>query len=246
MSDYFDDPTVLVPVDLSKEGWKNLEPFEVLSSTDVILLGLYPIKDQVSLAQAREQLGDKARERLRTLNEKFESVGVEIESELVFSEDFTDAIDRVAVKKNCNAILTWNQRMVFNRIGVLVKCEHGIDHVINATAWLMIDQDQEMELIHFYERGLDDQTRKERESVLRSSLNYLHDRGIDPDVNQLDLRIEAVNDPQQAMVEAANDYDALIMGETDQTVTSVIFGRRHEEVQEEANGPVLIVRNPEN
>lgn len=243
MSDYFDNPTVLVPVNLSKEGWKNLEPFELLSSTDVVLLGLYPIKDQVSLAQARKQLGDKVEKRLRTLSEKFESVGVEADCELVFSEDFTDAIDRAAVKKECNAILTWNQRMVFDRIGVLVKCEHGIDHVISATAWVMVDQDQEMDLVNFLKQDTKDETRAERKSVLESSLGYLCDRGIDRD--RLNLRLQEVADPVEAMVKAANKYDALIMGETDQTIASVIFGRRHELVQEESDGPVLIVRNPE-
>lgn len=243
MTYYFDDPSVLVPVDLSKEGWKNLEPFELLSSTDVVLLGLYPIKDQVSLAQAQEQLGEKANKRLRTLSEKFAGVGVETDNELVFSEDISDAIDRVAVEKDCNAILTWNQRMVFQRIGVLVKCEHGIDHVINATAWLMIDQDQEMDLVHFLEKGKDGAVREERKSVLESSLDYLRDRGIDSE--RLNLRLETVEDLRDAIIDAANEYDALIMGETEQTVASVIFGRLHELVQGESEGPVLVVRNPE-
>lgn len=243
MSDYFDDPSVLIPVDLSKEGWENLEPFELLSSTDVVLLGLYPIKDQVSIAQAREQLGEKANKRLKILSGKFASVGIETDNELVFSQDFPDAIDRAAIEKGCNAILTWNQRMVFNRIGVLVKCEHGIDHVINATAWVMIDQDQEMDLVHFTEEGIDDESCKKRKSVLESSLEYLSDRGIQRD--RLNLRIETVKDPKDAIVDAANEYDALIMGETEQTVASVIFGRLHELVQNESDGPVLIVRNPE-
>lgn len=243
MSDYFDEPSIIIPVDLSRDGWRNLEPVELLSSTDVVLLGLYPIKDQVSLSQAREQLGEKAEKRLRTLCQRFENVGVEPDCELVFSEDFSDAIDRVAVEKGCNGILTWNQKMVFDRIGVLVKCEHGIDHVINATAWLMIDQDQEMDLVHFLETGVDDETYQERKTSLESSLDYLCDRGIDRD--RLNLRMEIVEDPQDAMVKAADEYDALIMGETEQTVASVIFGRQHELIQQASQGPVLIVRNPE-
>lgn len=243
MSDYFDGSRVLVPVDLSREDWEDLEPVELLSSTDVLLLGFYPVKDQVSLAQAREQLGEKAQRRLEILNDKFFDLGIEPESELVFSENFSDAVDRVAVEKNCSAILTWNQRMVFEKIGVLLKCKHSIDHVISATVWLMIDQQQEIVFVHFLEEGIDDETREKRKSVLKSNLDYLCDRGFDRD--QLKIRMVVVDDPEEAMVKTANEYDVLIMGETEPTVKSTIFGLHHELVQEESDGPVLIVRNPE-
>lgn len=242
MSDFIEDLNVLVPVDLSESDWGQLEPCELLSSANVVLLGLYPIKDQVSLAQAREQLGEKAVNRLNTLAEKFKNVGVEVDSQLVFSEDFSEAINRVGVKKDCNATMTWNRKMVFDRIGALVKCKHGIDHVINAVAWLMIDQNQEMDLVHFLEEDVEEEARDQRRSALEASLEYLCDQGIDR--SRLNLRMEIVDDPNDAMVNAANEYDALVMGETEETVRSIFFGHRHELVEDESDGPVLIVRNP--
>ncbi len=238
-NDYFQHAKVLVPVDLSKSGWKNLKPFELLSSVDVVLLGLYQITDQVSPEQARDEFGEEAKESLRTLCDRFEDFDVVVESKLMFSVDLTEAIDRVANEEGCNAILTWNEKTVFRDIGVYLRAGEPSTHLLDSVASLMLDKDQTIALIHYFEED-DESLEEERKTVLENKKDYLVDRGLNE--NQIEIVIEQVEDIDQAMVDSVSDFDAVVMGETEPSVASKIFGTRHEKVQANSDGPVLIVR----
>jgi hypothetical protein len=242
-SDYFEEAKILVTVDLSKPGWDNLEPAEILSSVDVVLLGLYQITDQVTPEQARDEFEKEAEKRLQTLCKRFKLAGVLVESRLVFCVDLPDAIDRVAEEEDCNAILTWNEKSVFKQIGVFLRGEEESTHLMDSVASMMRDQDQSIALINFIEENNNEKSdtlEQERRTILENDREYLVDRGIEE--NQVDIIIKKVADVDEAMVETVSDYDAITMGETKPTVATKIFGTRHELVQGETEGPVLIVR----
>jgi nucleotide-binding universal stress UspA family protein len=238
-ADYFQDARVLVTVDLSNPGWENLEPVELLSSVDVLLLGLYQITDQVSPEQAREQFQEEAEQNIEELRERFNQFGVDVETRLVFCVNFAEAIDRVADEENCNAILTWNEKISFSRIGVFVRAEDRSSHLMDSVASLMADQEQTISLIHYIQED-SEEIERERRTVLENDKEYLVDRGIDQD--QVEIILETVDDVNEKMVEVLNSYDAIVMGETEPTVASRIFGTRHELIQENTAGPILIVR----
>lgn len=242
--DPFQDARILVTVDLSKQGWDNLEPFELLSSTEVVLLGLFQITDQVTPEQARDQFEKKAQERINQLEERFIEAGVIVEKRLHFCVDLAEGIDRVARDEDCTAILTWNETISFNHIGVFYRAYEGRDNILNNVASVMADQDQNVTLVHFIEEDDEGDDYEQEQSILKSDRDYLVEEGLDE--KQIDIRLDVVEDIDKALESAADQYDAIIMGETKPTAQSKIFGSRHEHVQENATGPVLIVRYPEN
>lgn len=241
-SDYFEGARVLVTVDLSKPGWKDLTPFEMLSSMDVVLLGFHPIPDQTTPEQAEDQLGEEAQRRLDELEKRFDHAGISVVKRLVFSGDFKKTLDTLADEENCTAILTWNERMNFDRIGVFLRADQGRDNIVNNLAAMMVNQDQEVELIHFISEDseIDD---AESRSILETERDYLVDRGCDEE--RISIRVDRVSDVDEALSETSNEYDAIVMGETKPSTASEVFGTRHELVQENAEGPVLVVRYPE-
>ncbi len=243
MVDSITPPKVLVPVDLSRSGWEEMEPFELLSSTRSLLLGLYPIKDQVSLDQAREQLEGKVRERLRVLARRFSEVGVDPETEVAFFKSYSDTIDRAVHEHDCSAVISWSRTFRFERIGAFVKCQQAIDHVIEIVGWLLIDRTQEIELVHFLDADTGPDEREKRRSALRSAVGHLKSRGIPEE--RVRTRVEEVDDLKEAMRRTVHDYDALVMGETERKGAARVFGTLHEAIQEETDGAVVVVRNPE-
>lgn len=240
--DYFEDARVLVTVDLSQSGWDNLEPVDLLSSVDVVLLGLYQITDQVSPEQARDTFEEEARERLAQLVDRFRHAGVLVDSKLVFSVDFAETIDRVADEENCNAILTWNEKKSFDRVGVFLHYQKDWENIMDSVAALMFDEDSEVELVTFYESDHEERNFDKLKTILDVEKDYLVDRGLDPE--KVSIRIEVTENPEKALMEAADEYDTVVMGETEPDLASKIFGTFHEEVQKNTQGPLLIVRYP--
>lgn len=242
-ADYFEEPRVLVTVDLSKPGWKNLQPFELLSSMEVVLLGLYPITDQVSPEQARDQFGEEAEERMNVLADRFRETGIPVEKCILFGVDLGEAIDRVAESENCTAILTWNESLAFHHIGVFLRAHEARNNILNNVAFLMADQDQQLTLVHFLEDNDDSTDVAEARSILETEREYLIERGLEEE--QIEIRIDRVEEIDDAIAETADEFDAVVMGETKPTVGSKIFGTRHELARENASGPIFIVRYPE-
>ena len=68
----------------------------------------------------------------------------------------------------------------------------------------------------------------------------LVERGLEPD----DLRtlIEDADAPLDAIADRAESHDAVVMGETDPSVTTFVFGLPSEQVAERFLGPVLVVQ----
>lgn len=243
MVGYFERSRVLVMVDLSRPGYANLEPTDLLSSTEVVLLGLYPVADQLALEQARTSFEAEAQDNLDTLQERFQQVGVEVEPELVFTHDPQASLDQVACQKECDALLTWNEQRTFDQVGVFLRYQKEWESIIDSVASLMVDEDSDVELVTFYEDDQEDRNYEELKTTLDVQKDYLVDRGVDAD--QISTCIDEVEDGWQAVIDRADEYDAVVMGEPDPSLMDNIFGTLHEDVDEATDGPVLIVRHPD-
>ncbi|MFO8115375.1 MAG: universal stress protein [Halorubrum sp.] len=67
------------------------------------------------------------------------------------------------------------------------------------------------------------------------------DEGIDP--ARLDWRQERGGSVADAIVGAAEDYDLLVVGESEPSLTDRILGDVTDDVIDESSGPLLIVRD---
>ncbi|WP_343160893.1 hypothetical protein [Halorubrum sp. CBA1125] len=78
--------------------------------------------------------------------------------------------------------------------------------------------------------------------MLADATNALVDRGVDRAA--VATRIEESTAPIDAIADHARDHDAVVMGETDPSVTTFVFGMPAEQVAERFLGPVLVVQRP--
>jgi len=205
-----------------------------------VLLGVYGITDQVSPDQARDQFEEEAESTLKTLADRFRQANLDIETALVFAVDLKEALNRVADKMNCHAVLTWNDELVFSKVAVFHRGEAEMNRMMEYVARIMAEQSQDVDLIHLCEDGLDDREVTRRRNLLGQQRGLLVEKGLEQ--GRVNIILEKVPDIDEALADKASKYEAIVMGETAPSVKSRLFGTRHELVIEHAGGAVLIVR----
>ncbi|MGM0372190.1 MAG: universal stress protein, partial [Halobacteriota archaeon] len=70
--------------------------------------------------------------------------------------------------------------------------------------------------------------------------DQLVEAGVGP--HQIQTLIEQRDRPFAAIESAAEDYDVVVMGETDPSVATFVFGMPHDQVASQFLGPVLVVK----
>lgn len=234
-----DRPSILVPLRVL-EG-EPLEPgvVELLSGARVVLLGYYEIPDQTAPGQARMQFEDRAQNRLNDLEAQFEDADAVVESTLVFTRDGDETIERVAREEDCVATLLLNPAAAMDDVLVAVRGDPLLDRLAAVAGGLFDDGTTSVTLLNVVR---DEERTADGEALLERVRSELTDAGVDSE--RIDERVETARRPIRKIVEVSEAFDAVMLGESDPTVMTVLFGEKSEQVADRFIGPVLVVRQP--
>ncbi|MCU4800439.1 universal stress protein [Halobacteria archaeon HArc-gm2] len=230
-------PSILVPVRVL-EG----EPIpegvpQLLANAHVVLLGYHVVPDQTATGQARMQFEERARKRLDEYEAIFEDAGASVERRLVFTHDGQQTIDRMISEYDALAVLVPNATRPPSDVLVAVRGAVGVDRLARVVVGLFADTDVSVTLYHVAD---EDETDEDVQTLLDGVVDRMRDLGLDrPGV---ETRIERDSGPLEAIVGAADEYDAVVMGETDPSLTTFVFGMPADQVAEQFLGPVLVVQ----
>jgi len=232
-----DRPTVLVPVRvLAGESIPEGVP-ELLANAHVVLLGYHVVPDQTAPGQARLQFEDRATNRLDELESILVDAGATVETRLVFTHAGQQTIDRTIAEHDCLAVLVPNATGPPEDVLVAVRGAVGVDRLARLVAGLFAGTGVAVTLFHVAAEG---ETDEDAETLLDGVTARLVERGIDEDA--LDVRLGEKQRPMDAIVDAADEFDAVVMGESDPSLATFVFGLRSEQVAEQFLGPVLVVQ----
>jgi len=232
-----DRPPILVPVRvLEGESIPDGVP-ELLADAHVVLLGYHVIPDQTAPGQARLQFEERATRRLTEFEDLFEDAGATVETRLVFTHDGQQTIDRTIYEQHCVAVLAPNATGGVEDVLVAVRGAVGADRLTRVVAGVFGGRDVTVTLYHVTGEG---ETEEDAQTLLDGLVARLVDRGVDAD--RVETRIERDGDVPDAIVGAADDYDAVVMGETDPSLTTYVFGLPADQVAERFLGPVFVVQ----
>lgn len=233
-----DRPTVLVPIRvLEGESIPEGVP-ALLANAHVVLLGYHVVPDQTATDQARAQFEDQAIRRLDDFTAMLEHAGATVEPRLVFTHDGQQTIDRMTDKHDCLAALIPNATRPIESILVAVRGVVGIDRFVRLVSGLFASMDVNVTLYHVAEP---DSTDEDVETLLDGIATRLSAEGIDADA--IDVRISRDGSPQEKIVDISDEYDAIVMGESDPSVATFLFGMRADQVAKQFLGPVLVVQH---
>jgi nucleotide-binding universal stress UspA family protein len=115
---------------------------------------------------------------------------------------------------------------------------HNAERIAHFVADLVQDGTTDVTLLHI----LEDEEEKAaiQEDVLDTVSSMAVEKGIDAGL--IRLRIEVADDPGDAIIDIAKEYDVVVIGETEPSVRAVIFGSVPEQIAQEAEVPVMVVR----
>ncbi|MEF8866656.1 MAG: universal stress protein [Salinibacter sp.] len=240
MTDSVSPPSsILVDVELPNPERLSASLIEVLSPLRVVLLGWFSVPEQTSPAQARDQFGEETQATLDTIVERFVEAGIEVTTRLVFTGDELDTISRISVEEECDAVLIPGRMDALRRVLVPLRGLENAHQIAPFVADLCRDATATVTLLHIVEEG--ETEADSRADVLRPAANRMRDHGLDTGL--LELEAMAADDPADAIVDRAEAYDLVVLGETEPSVQEILFGTVPERIVTSADVPVIVVRH---
>ncbi|MDQ2056370.1 universal stress protein [Halobellus sp. H-GB7] len=235
-----DRPSILIPVRvLEGESIPEGVP-ELLTNAHVVLLGYHVVPDQTATDQARYQFEDQATRRLNDFTAILEHAGATVESQLVFTHDGQTTIDRVTDEHDCLAVLIPNATRPIENVLVAVRGIVGVDRFVRLVSGLFATLDVNITLYHVAE---EDETDADVETLLDGVATRLSDEGLSSDA--IDIQISREGTPQEMIVDVSDSYDAIVMGESDPSVSTFLFGMTANQVAKQFLGPVFVIQHGE-
>ncbi|MFC4406567.1 universal stress protein [Haloarchaeobius iranensis] len=233
-------PSILVPLRvLEGESIPEGVP-ELLGNAHVVLLGYHVVPDQTATDQARSQFEDKAMRRLDDFTAILEHAGATVESRLVFTHDGQTTIDRTTEEHDCLAVLIPNATRPVENVLVPVRGIVGVDRFVRLLSGLFASEGVDVTLYHV---ATDDETDADVETLLDGVATRLAGEGLSADA--IDIEISRAGSPQERIVDTSDDYDAIVMGESDPSVTTFLFGMTADQVADQFLGPVFVIQHGE-
>ena len=232
-----DRPAILVPIRVLEgesvpEGVPGL-----LAYAHVVLLGYHVVPEQTTPGQAQIQFEDRATERLDEYETIFEEAGATVERRLVFTHDGQKTIDRMIAEHDCMAVLVPNATGLVEDVLVAVRGAVGIDRLARVVAGLFGEMDTSVTLYHVAE---DEETDEDVRTLLDGLVDRLGDLGMD--TSTVETYVERDQDALDAIVAAADAFDTVVMGESDPSLATFVFGMPADQVADRFLGPVLVVQ----
>lgn len=235
-----DRPRILVPLRvLEGESIPEGVP-ELLTNAHVVLLGYHVVPDQTATEQARYQFEDQATRRLNDFTAILEHAGATVDSQLVFTHDEQTTIDRVTDEHDCLAVLIPNATRPIENVLVAIRGIVGIDRFVRLVSGLFATIDVNITLYHV---GEEDETDADVETLLDGVATRLSEEEISSDA--IDIQISREGSPQEMIVDTSDNYDAIVMGESDPSVTTFLFGMTADQVAKQFLGPVFVIQHEE-
>lgn len=228
---------VLIPIEILRGQDVPESVIDSFASTSVVLLGYHEIPEQTAPGQARMQFEEQAQSALEDFETVFAEAGCDVSTRLVFTQDPMKTFERVAAELECDSVLVLNPAPVLEQILVAISETVNVEHIARLVGDVMADSDVEVTLYHITP---DNEKRERGEEILETAAETLEASGIDRD--RLVKAVVVDDEPLEALLEAAEGYHLVVVGESKPTIRDRIWGDISETIAEQTVNPVLVVR----
>ncbi|WP_262181469.1 TrkA C-terminal domain-containing protein [Haloarcula laminariae] len=137
-------------------------------------------------------------------------------------------------RTGCTVIAAERNGTVITNPGAPFVIERGDELVV---AGVFGGIDTSITLYHVAEA---EETDEDIGTLLDGMVDRLGDLGVDEP--RIETRVERDQGPLDAIVDAAEAFDAVVMGETDPSLVTFVFGMPADQVADQFLGPVLVVQ----
>ena len=110
------NPLILLPVSLPQEESLPLAMLRRFTDLEVMLLGYKEVPEQTTPEQFEEEKGEESRKQLEKVKKELEDEAFDVQTELVFTLDVSQAIDNAMSEYQCQALLVVKPINELNRL----------------------------------------------------------------------------------------------------------------------------------
>jgi nucleotide-binding universal stress UspA family protein len=231
--------TVLLPVNAAEAEDIPVALAETLAPLRIVVLGYYPVPDQAAPEQVRSDHEDEATAATEDAVSLFADRGTDVESAVVFTHDRDETVDRIAAEYDIDAVLTpggYPEKL--SHVLIAIRGDEDLDKL---TTFIIDLMRQSGATATLYNVAESDEEASRGELLLRGARDRLAENGVDPD--RVGWQVDSEDSPADAIVTAAREYDALIIGESQPSLRERILGRTAGRVIGKVDQPVLAVRD---
>ncbi|WP_299266584.1 universal stress protein [Halorientalis sp.] len=228
---------VLIPLELPDPDPIPSVLVDTLASMEVVVLGHYGLPEQTPPSAGRNQFETKANTELDGLAQPLAEAGASVTTRLVFGKARDKTIDRVAVEEDCDVILTPGQAKTVERIVVPMRGAENLDRITSFVGELLSATDASVTLFHTSESS----DRLPGEELLAAATDRLVETGVAPD--RINQQLSEDEDVERSIVELGEDFDLLVLGETEPSLRDRIFGTVPAQVTADTEDPAFVVRD---
>jgi len=230
--------TVLVPFDVSEDEPLPEEVLGLLSSVGVVLLGYYPVPSQAAPAQIKHQHEEDAERRVDEIADRLRGRADTVTGLLVFTHDRDETVDRVADEHEADAVLTPGEVTSVEGVLVPVRGGQNIENLLGLTGALLGSTEATATLVH----SVDEESPEGHgEELLKDAAERLVDLGVDG--SRVRTRVSAGDDTAADIASMGDEFDVLVIGETEPSLRDRILGRVPSRILANTSEPVFVVRD---
>ena len=142
---------VLLPVDVSGPVSPDDTVMQMVQCSEVLLLGYWPIPDQSTAEQHRDQFCTEAEKRLQAIADQFRDHGIDFQKRLEFTKDRGTMIDTAVNKYGCQSVVIQGSEEPTSgttRGIVLVKPDADLERIVTTLGALFAESDVTLYLFH--------------------------------------------------------------------------------------------------
>jgi nucleotide-binding universal stress UspA family protein len=159
---------------------------------------------------------------------------MDCQTKRVFGKARDKTIDRVAVEEECDVILTSGDADEITQILVPLRGERNFDRILSFTEELLTGTGAAVTLFH---RG-EESDRIPGEEILSDATDRLIQAGVDAD--RISQRLSEDDDTTQSIVDLGEEFDVLVLGETEPSLRDQIFGNVPAQVTADTDDPAFV------
>ncbi len=229
-------PQILVPLQVIEGESLSAGVIDLLRGTRVILLGYHVVPEQTPPDQARAQYETTVLNTLDGFAEQLQEVGIDVDVHLVFTRNADQTINRIAAETNVIGILLPRPAPRMDSLLVAVRDLPTADRIGAVAGMAAVETDVSITILTVTaSQDIDPMT------ILDRTRQQLRDYGVASD--RITTRSQQSTQAIETIIEAATDFDAVVMGESDASLSRWLFGASSDRVADRSVGPVLVVRN---
>lgn len=231
-------PRLLVPVDVSREDPQGERLTRALPGVEVVALGYFPVPDQSLPAQIKLNRGDEAAARLEEIAGQIAADGTSVETELVFTHDRRDPIDRIAAESDCDAVLIPGAEPTetIDRILVPLRGGRNVARIVAFAGAVARDSNASVTLFHAI-TGQDG----DGHALLDDAADRLVADGLDE--ARITRQVIEGGDGYAEIIERGEAFDLIVLGETEPSLRERIFGSTPTKIADRTDRSVAVVRD---